>query len=119
MIRNTMRREAVVGSVAGVGLALAVLVGASLSSGQEKGRIVQEGQQLFVEQGCYGCHTIGKMGTQGIAPDLSHVGAKRDLVYLQKWLQDPNMQRPTAHMPRIEMAQAEADAIAAFLATLR
>jgi mono/diheme cytochrome c family protein len=118
MIRDTMRRRAVVGSVAGVGLALAILVGAGLAVGQDKGALVETGQRLFMDQGCYGCHTIGKTGTQGIAPDLSHVGAKHDLGYLAKWLQDPGAQRPTAHMPKIEMAKAEADALAAYLSSL-
>src|SRR5262245_48044742 len=51
--------------------------------------LVQKGAQLFMEHGCYGCHTVGKVGTQGIAPDLSRVGAKHDVAYLTKWLQDP------------------------------
>ena len=48
-----------------------------------------KGEGLFTEQGCYGCHTVGKFGTQGIAPDLSHVGAKHDVGYLTKWLEIP------------------------------
>ena len=81
--------------------------------------LVVKGQGLFKEQGCYGCHTVGKFGTQGIAPDLSHVGAKHDVDYLTKWLKDPASQRPTAHMPKIGLTGAEAKALAAYLSSLK
>ena len=81
--------------------------------------LVLRGEGLFKEQGCYGCHTVGKFGTQGIAPDLSHVGAKHDVGYLTKWLKDPASQRPTAHMPKIGLSDDEAKALAAYLGSLR
>jgi cytochrome c oxidase subunit 2 len=81
--------------------------------------LVLKGERLFTEQGCYGCHTVGKFGTQGIAPDLSHVGGKHDTGYLTKWLKDPASQRPTAHMPKIGLSDAEAKALAAYLGSLR
>jgi len=81
--------------------------------------LVLKGEGLFKEQGCYGCHTVGKFGTQGIAPDLSHVGAKHDVGYLTRWLKDPESQRPTAHMPKIGLGDDEAKALAAYLGSLR
>ena len=81
--------------------------------------LVLRGEGLFKEQGCYGCHTVGKFGTQGIAADLSHVGAKHDVGYLTKWLKDPASQQPTAHMPKIGLSDAEAKALAAYLGSLR
>ena len=81
--------------------------------------LVLKGQGLFKEQGCYGCHTVGKFGTQGIAADLSHVGTKHDVRYLTKWLKDPASQKPTAHMPKIGLSDAEAKALAAYLGSLR
>lgn len=51
------------------------------------------GRELFFADGCYGCHTIGKMGTP-IGPDLSHIGTKYSRGYLERWLRDPN--RPAA-----------------------
>ena len=81
--------------------------------------LVLRGEGLFKEQGCYGCHTVGKFGTQGIAPDLSHVGGKHDVGYLTKWLEDPASQRPTAHMPKIGLSDAEAKALAAYLGSLK
>jgi mono/diheme cytochrome c family protein len=81
--------------------------------------LVLKGEGLFKEQGCYGCHTVGKFGTQGIAADLSHVGSKHDVGYLTKWLKDPASQKPTAHMPKIGLSDAEAKALAAYLGSLR
>jgi len=76
------------------------------------------GQTIFRDQGCFGCHTIGAVGTP-IAPDLSHIGAKRDRAYLTRWLKDPSMQRPTAHMPKMELSDSEVEALAAYLGSLR
>ena len=95
-----------------------VLVTAGHAPAQDAA-LVQKGERLFIEQGCYGCHTVGKVGTQGIAPDLSHVGGKHDVAYLTKWLEDPASQRPTAHMPKIGLSAAEAKALAAYLGSLK
>jgi cytochrome c oxidase subunit II len=78
----------------------------------------EQGKQYFMNNGCYGCHTVGRMGTP-IGPDLSHVGAKYSLAYLQRWLRDPAEQRPSAHMPALELSDAHVTALAAYLSTLR
>ena len=54
-----------------------------------------------------------------IAPDLSRIGAKRDEGFLARWLRNPSEQRPTAHMPKIELTEPEAQALAAYLGSLR
>jgi cytochrome c oxidase subunit II len=77
-----------------------------------------QGRRMFMEQGCHGCHTIGKMGTP-IGPDLSYMGAKRSEEYLKSWLRDPASQRPSAHMPRLELTEPQIAALAAFLASLK
>jgi mono/diheme cytochrome c family protein len=97
--------------------AIAVLLTASPTAAQDKAAIAK-GHSLFMEHGCYGCHTLGKVGTP-IAPDLAQIGAKRDRSYLKTWLRDPASQRPTAHMPKIQMAPGDADALAAYLSSLR
>lgn len=71
-----------------------------------------------MEQGCHGCHTVGKLGTP-IGPDLSHVGAKHSEAYLARWLRDPAMQRPAAHMPKLELTEPQIAALVAFLASLQ
>jgi len=97
-------------------LLLAGLAGCTAAVGQEEPR--ERGRQLFTEQGCYGCHMIEKYGTP-IATDLSHVGSKWNVAELTRWLKDPTAQKPTAHMPKIAMSESEAQALAAYLGSLR
>ncbi|MBI3329089.1 MAG: cytochrome c, partial [Nitrospinae bacterium] len=76
------------------------------------------GKKLFIEQGCYGCHMVGKMGTP-IAPDLSEVGSRYPESYLVRWLRDPSQTKPTAHMPKIALTEEEIQALASYLVSLR
>jgi cytochrome c oxidase subunit 2 len=76
------------------------------------------GKRYFMSNGCYGCHTVGKMGTP-IGPDLSTVGAKYSRPYLERWLRDPSAQRPNAHMPTLELSEEQVKDLATFLSSLR
>lgn len=96
--------------------ALAVAVAAAQDWGGTAGP-VEQGRRLFVDQGCYGCHTIGAFGTP-IGPDLSRLGVKYAPSYLEQWLRDPAVQRPAAHMPRLELTDPQVKALAAFLSSL-
>lgn len=78
----------------------------------------EEGRMLFFSQGCYGCHRVGVAGTP-IANDLSHVGRKYTESQLASWLRDPASQKPSAHMPRLALTEAEILSLAAYLATLQ
>jgi mono/diheme cytochrome c family protein len=109
----------VVVAIALVGLLLLALeLGSSGADAQSREALVRRGQGLFAEKGCYGCHTIGVAGTP-IAPDLSRVGARYPEPALARWLRDPAAQEPTRHMPKLEMSETEASALAAYLSTLR
>lgn len=46
------------------------------------------------------------------------MGFKYQEAYLLQWLRNPATQKPTAHMPKIAMTEAEARALAAWLASL-
>ena len=96
-------------------VALALLAAVAGPVAAQDAALVEEGERAFRRQGCYGCHTVGKMGTP-IAPDLSHVGAKYKPSYLERWLRDPSYLRPSAHMPALELTEAEIRALAVFLA---
>ena len=101
-----------------LGLLVALSLWASCAQAQDNRALASRGQAVFQDQGCYGCHTVGKTGTP-IAPDLSRIGAKHDQAYLAGWLRDPAMQRPTAHMPRLQLSEPEVQALAAYLGSLR
>jgi mono/diheme cytochrome c family protein len=99
-------------------LLVAVVLLASSVHAQDGGTLAARGREVFRDQGCYGCHTVGATGTP-IATDLSRIGARRDQAYLAGWLRDPSLQRPTAHMPKIQLSEAEVQALAAYLGSLR
>jgi len=90
----------------------------STVTAQDDASLRARGKQLFTDQGCYGCHIIDKYGTP-IAQDLSHLGSKYRVADLEKWLRDPAAQKPTAHMPKIGLAEDEVRALAAYLGSLR
>lgn len=104
------------GPIAVLGAAFALQ--AACAAAQDHGALLAQGRQLFTDHGCHGCHTVGALGTP-IASDLSRVGGKYSQTYLYEWLRDPAMQKPTAHMPRIELSGAESRALAAYLGSLR
>jgi cytochrome c oxidase cbb3-type subunit 2 len=58
-------------------------------------------------------------GTKRTGPDLSRVGLKHSEASLVEWLRDPQAQKPSAHMPKLELEASEAEALAAFLASLK
>lgn len=102
-------------------LVVALLTASAMAScvpAHPEGAPVSRGAEVFREQGCYGCHTIGKTGTP-IATDLSRIGARMDEKALAAWLRDPALYRPTAHMPKIQLSEAEVRALAAYLASQR
>jgi cytochrome c oxidase subunit 2 len=97
---------------------IAILVVSQAAGAQEVGALAEEGRRAFVRNGCYGCHTVGRMGT-AVARDLTHVGAKYSAPYIATWLRDPSHVRPSTHMPAIELTDADIEALAAFLAAQR
>jgi cytochrome c oxidase subunit II len=99
-------------------LGLTVLLFGTPLMAQDRSELIGQGKKFFFDQGCYGCHTIGAMGTP-IGPDLSQVGSKYPLSYLEGWLRDPSAQKPKAHMPKIELSEDEIRALAAYLFSLR
>jgi cytochrome c oxidase subunit 2 len=97
---------------------VAVMVAATLTVAAFAQDSVEQGKRYFMDSGCYGCHTIGKMGTP-IGPDLSKVGAKYSHAYIERWLKDPSAQRPNAHMPALELSEQQVKSLTAFLSSLR
>ena len=99
-------------------LLVSVVLVASCAQAQDGRALVGQGRMVFRDQGCYGCHVAEGMGT-AIGPDLSRIGAKRNETTLARWLRDPSEQRPSAHMPKLQLTEAEVQALAAYLGSLR
>jgi cytochrome c553 len=100
-----------------IGAAL-LTVACTAAAQSPSGPVTERGEAAFKSNGCYGCHLIGKFGTP-IGPNLSHVGSKYPPEYLARWLRDPALQRPSAHMPALELSEADVQALAAYLGSLR
>lgn len=103
-------------------LAAAVLVmlmpAVPLARAQDRRILVEDGRAAFTRVGCSNCHTVRGVGTV-MAPDLSRVGAKHDITYLERWLRDPRQVHPSGHMPALELTEDDIRALAAYLAAQR
>jgi mono/diheme cytochrome c family protein len=116
--------------------ALAMAPGGEPIIAQERAALVSRGKALFIEKGCPICHRIGHAGGS-VAPDLSHAGARYREGDLASWLRNPPAQEPTPgarfrelgpverdgagpphHMPALTLSETEAQALAAYLASL-
>lgn len=74
-----------------------------------------QGAALFRAKGCVSCHRHAAVddawGTAG--PELTAYEA--DAAFLRRWLRDPAAVRPNTLMPNLALAEAEIEALIAFL----
>jgi mono/diheme cytochrome c family protein len=94
-----------------------VLMVACASGRSQTTSDVPSGREIFFTQ-CYGCHTLGGAGTP-IAPDLSRVGARLSREEIERRLRDPRTHKPDARMPKLDLSEAEVQALATYLSELR
>jgi mono/diheme cytochrome c family protein len=90
--------------------------------------LVERGRFLAEEHSCTRCHqpaandrlAHGLVSRQG--PDLSEVGQRAFVGWIERWLESPQTLRPGATMPRLfsedEKGRAERHAVAVYLASL-
>jgi cytochrome c2 len=66
---------------------------------------------------CVACHKIAGEGGDN-APDLSHVGARRDAEAIKRIIKDPTSEFPKTEMPPFgeRLSQQQIDALARYLA---
>lgn len=96
-----------------------LLLAATLGVLAQEARVPgSRGERVFFAEGCYGCHTIGALGTP-LGPDLSRVGLRYTAEQLSRWLADPAKEKPGAHMPQLDLDAGDIDALSTFLVGLR
>ncbi len=80
--------------------------------------LAQEGQRLFVTQGCLACHQHGELGESGLfgGGDLSKVAAKRPAEFFARWLADPASLNRHHRMPTFELSSDERASLSLWLA---
>ncbi|HXP60972.1 MAG TPA: c-type cytochrome, partial [Dongiaceae bacterium] len=77
-----------------------------------------EGQRLFQQKGCIGCHSVGGQGGK-VGPALDDVGLRRTPEWMMQHFRDPQTVSPGSVMPRFGFTEAEARALTDFLLRLR
>ena len=87
-----------------------------------------EGKAVFRRNACVGCHTIAGISEGRLAPDLSHFGSRSTFAgasfqatvdNVAAWLENPSALKPGAKMPALPLTKNEADALAAYLLSLK
>jgi len=73
-----------------------------------------EGQRLFQQKGCIGCHSIGGQGGK-VGPALDDVGLRRKPEWIIRHFRDPQVVTPGTVMPKFGFTEAEARALTEFL----
>lgn len=82
----------------------------------EDASLLAEGQRLFEQVGCTGCHLAqGYEDIPKIGPSLRRVSAKVDSGWMVRWIENPHKYRPRTRMPNFAFKEDEAIAIAAYL----
>jgi nitric oxide reductase subunit C len=77
------------------------------------------GKQLYeVKYQCQNCHTIGSSGGY-VGPNLSNAGNWLNAAWIEQWLKNPQALVPGAIEPRRTFTDAEVEALAAYILTLK
>ncbi len=93
--------------------------------------LVQQGAQLFATGACVTCHTVrGTPAQAKVGPDLTHFGSRRTIGAntlqkddqgnnLKRWLRNPQAVKPGNLMPNLNLSEADIEALAAYLESLK
>lgn len=84
--------------------------------GLSQAQQIAQGEALFVQMGCHGCHLVEGYGElPKIGPYLRRVTAKVDPSWLVRWVTKPHEFRPHTRMPNFLFKEDEGVAITAYL----
>jgi len=77
------------------------------------------GKNIFHQNRCDLCHRTGDKGGT-IGPELTHVGAKRDPIWLTAQIRDPKSHNPGTQMPPFpQIAEKDLHALVEYLVSLK
>jgi len=90
---------------------------------------VAHGRHIFESTACVNCHTVrGTVADGRFGPDLTHLMSRETIGsgaamntadYLKTWIKDPNIIKPGALMPAMNLSDADLGAVADYLESLR
>ncbi|MCA1840247.1 MAG: cytochrome c oxidase subunit II [Actinomycetota bacterium] len=91
--------------------------------------LAQQGEQVFVNGPCVGCHTVKGTTAAGIVgPNLTHFASRGTFAgsifdinadAVSKWLANPPARKPGSKMPNYHLSQDDIDALTAYLLSLK
>jgi len=77
------------------------------------------GKKVYAQYRCDLCHKIGDKGG-AIGPELTHVGGKRDTLWLAAQIRDPKSHNPNTQMPAFpQITEGEIRALVDYLISLK
>ncbi len=82
---------------------------------------VTDGERLFTERGCRGCHGV-QADERSVSPRVPHlagIGSKVTPAWLDAWIKNPKDYNPDSAMPKLELTDDERHAIVAYLSSLK
>lgn len=79
---------------------------------------VLEGRKLFLEKGCFSCHSVASQGGK-IGPALDDVGLRRSPDWIMKHFRDPQAVTPGSVMPKFGFSEIQIRALTEFVLHLR
>jgi putative heme-binding domain-containing protein len=77
-----------------------------------------KGEKFYKDAKCSVCHKIGSAGGK-MGPELTKVGATRDMAWLRKYLVNPKAENPKNKMPPVKAKGVEMDDLIAYLLSLK
>jgi cytochrome c oxidase subunit 2 len=90
---------------------------------------VAAGRRVFETTACINCHAVGSTPANGrFGPDLTHLMSRSTIASgaalntrenLRLWIEDPDAIKPGSLMPAMKVADADLDALVAYMASLR
>jgi len=102
---------------------------AAQRASSEASETVAAGRRVFQTTACLNCHTVqGTVGNGRYGPDLSHLMSRETIAsgsvpntpeMLKAWVKDPNVLKPGALMPAMQLDEQKLDALVAYLGSLR
>lgn len=79
-------------------------------------QLAEEGKEIFKKAGCGVCHSVTGEKLRG--PDLSRIGAERDVETMAAFLYNGTAVMPPANKPPANLNDAEITAVIAYLQSL-
>lgn len=80
---------------------------------------IVSGKNIYDQYRCDICHKISDKGST-VGPDLTHIGRKKDSLWLRNQIKDPKSNKPDGQMPPFpQISEAEIHALVEYMASLK